>query len=72
MLFGIDDKEYINENSLPLVAEGGVKVLSEHTEYYDNFQKASETGFLNFVPEADISFFYTLAISMILKERLLK
>jgi len=42
MLPGIDDNEYINENSLPLDAEGGVKVLSENTGYDDNFQNASE------------------------------
>ena len=38
MLPGKDAKEYINENSLPLVAEGGVKVLSEKTGSDDNFQ----------------------------------
>jgi hypothetical protein len=42
MLPGIDDNEYIKENSLPLDAEGGVKVLSENTGYDDNFQNASE------------------------------
>ena len=37
ILSGIDDNEYINENSLPLDAEGGVKVLSEKTGSNENF-----------------------------------
>jgi len=42
MLSGIDAKDCINENSLPLDADGGVKVLSENTGYDDNFQNVSE------------------------------
>ena len=38
MLSGIDAKEYINENPLPLDADRAVKVLSEKTGSVDNFQ----------------------------------
>ena len=41
MLPGIDAKESINKNSLPLNAVGGVEVLSENTGYGDNFQNFS-------------------------------
>jgi hypothetical protein len=38
MLSGIDTKENINENSLPLDADRAVKVLSEKTAPDNNFQ----------------------------------